>query len=203
MKKRLARMLPWIVGTLLVACAATPPASDPDAGRPSIADTGSVEFLGKRFDLKFEDMVGPTRIYEYFPGAETPENWLELVEFQVYPVHPEANTPIDFARRTAAALKQKYPEMQFGLYTVNGSDAALLDFFFPTSTRKEPGKQFLEFNVFKFFHDEGAAHTLTFHYARNIEGVSASRTADDVIEELKAARAQVLPAMVRFPLYRQ
>lgn len=203
MKPLLARLLPWMLAAVLGACAATPPVSAPDAGRPSIADTESVEFLGKRFDLKFEDMVGPTRIYEYFAGGDTPQDWLELVEFQVYPVHQEANAPLDFARRTAAALQQKYPQMQFGLYTIDGTDATLLDFFFPMSTRKVPGKQFLEFNVFKFFRDQDGGQTLSFHYVRNIESVSASRSADEVIADLKAARSAVLPAMVEFPLYRQ
>lgn len=202
MKQVLSRMFAPMLGAVLAACAATPPAG-PDAGRPSIAQTESIEFLGKRFELKFEDMAGPTRIYEYFAGGESPQNWLELVEFQVYPVHPQANAPLDFAQRTAAALKQKYPGMQFGLYTVDGTDATVLDFFFPTSTRKEPGKQFLEFNVFKFFRDAGGKRTLAFHYARNVEATGATRTADDVIADLKAAREQVLPAMVRFPLYRQ
>lgn len=201
--KPLSTILVWLAAAGLTACASTPTTSGPDTTRPSIAQTESVDFLGKRFDLKSEDEAGPTRIYEYFAGSQSPDDWLELVEFQVYPVHPEANAPMDFAQRTAAALRQRYPQMRFGLYADKESGAALLDFFFPRSLRQEPGKQFLEFNAFKFFSDENSERTLSFHYARNIEGLSSSRTEADVIEDLKQTRAQVIPAMARFPLYRQ
>lgn len=196
-------LFPWMLAAVLAGCATTPPASAPEGQPPSIADAESIEFLGKRFERQLENMVGPTRIHVYYAGSDTPDDWLELVEFQDYPVHQEANAPLDFARRTAAALRQRYPQMQFGLYSVKEGDAALLDFFLPTSTRKEAGKRFIEFNAFKFFRDPGSARTLSFHYARNIEGPGRSRTEDEVIQDLRDARKQVIPAIADFPLYRQ
>ena len=93
--------------------------------------------------------------------------------------------------------------MQFALYTDNNTGAAMLDFFFPTSTRKEKGQDFLEFNAFKFFHDAGSACTMSFHYAKNIEGPSTSRLLKDVSADLKKTRQEVVPAMAQFPLFRQ
>jgi hypothetical protein len=174
-----------------------------DAGRVSVADTKTVEFIGKKFEIKFKATDKPVRIYEYFLANETPENWLELVEFQVYPVHPEGNEPMDHAKRTAAAFKKKYPYMQFALYSDNNSGAALLDFFYPESTRKEKEKGFLEFNAFKFFRDVGSEHTMSFHYAKNIESTSPSRPMNDVSGDIRKTRQEVVPAMAKLPLYRQ
>lgn len=174
-----------------------------DSGRPSVADTKTVEFLGKKFELKFKAADKPVRIYEYFLASETPENWLELVEFQVYPAHPDGNEPMDHAKRTAAAFKKKYPYMQFAMYSDNKTGAALLDFFYPESTRKENGKEFLEFNAFKFFRDAGSNHTMSFHYAKNIEGIGVSRPMNDVSGDIKKTRQEVVPAVAKFPLFRQ
>src|SRR5262249_11731804 len=118
---------------------------------PSIADTKSVTFIGKQFDLKFHAAQQVIPLYEYYPAKDTPELWMELVDFRIYPVNPNGNAPIDHAGRTAAEFKQKYPSMNFALYQDNKGTEALLDFFYPTSTRKEAGKSFLEFNAFKFF----------------------------------------------------
>ena len=200
---RVVQLIVGIASAGLVACAATPTAGPADAARPSIAATESLEFLGKRFERKFEHEAGPVRRYEYFAGGDTPERWLELVEFQVYPVQPEGNAPVDFARRTAAALQQRFPRMRFGLYTDEQGNTALLDFIYPRSLRREPGRQFIEFNAFKFFRDQGSRRTLSFHYARNIEGLSRARSEADVIEDLKDLREQVLPALAELPLYRQ
>lgn len=200
---RLVTFLLFVGYTGLIGCASTPVVTAPDPSRPSITDTQAVEFLGKRFELKFKATDKPVRIYEYFPAGETPDNWFELAEFQVYPVHPDGNEPMDHAKRTAAAFKQKYPYMQFALYADNNTGAALLDFFYPTSTRKDKGKEFLEFNAFKFFRDAGSAHTMSFHYAKNIESASATRKMNDVSGDIKKTRQEVVPAMAKFPLYRQ
>ena len=193
---------------VLVVCSVLPSyASEPttrtDSGRLSVTDTKTVEFVGKKYELKFKATDKPVRVYQYFLANETPDNWLELVEFQIYPVHPEGNEPMDHAKRTAAAFKKKYPYMQFALFSDNNTGAVLLDFFYPESSRKEKGKDFLEFNAFKFFRDAGSDHTMSFHYAKNIEGTNPSRPMNDVSGEIKKTRQEVVPAMAKFPLYRQ
>jgi hypothetical protein len=128
---------------------------------------------------------------------------MELVDFRVYPVNPNGNAPIDHAGRMAAEFKKKYPSMNFALYEDKKASAALLDFFYPTSTRKEAGKNFLEFNAFKFFSDPTTGKTISFHYAKQIESMSDSRRMDDVLEDIKKTRAELIPAMASFPVYTQ
>src|SRR5712691_823757 len=120
----------------LIGCVSAPVTTPPDLSRPSVTNTQTVEFLGRKFELKFKATDQPVQIYEYFLARETPSAWLELVEFQIYPVHPDGNEPMDHAKRTAAAFKTKYPYMRFALYSDKNTNAALLDFFYPTSTRK-------------------------------------------------------------------
>ncbi len=182
---------------------ASEPTAPASSERASVTSTQIVEFIGKKFELKFKATDKPVRIYEYFLSNETPENWLEMVAFEIYPVHPEGNEPMDHAKRTAAAFKQKYPYMQFALFTGKNTDAALLDFFFPESTRKEKDKNFLEFNAFKFFRSAGSPYTMSFHYVKNIEGTSASRPMERVSSDIKKTRQEVVPAIARFPLYRE
>jgi len=197
-----------VVAFLILAVCSTLPsyASEPttptDSARPSVADTKTVEFIGKKFELKFKTTSQPVQIYEYFIANETPENWLELVDFHIYPVHP-GNEPMDLAKRTAASFMKKYPNMRFALYSNNNTDAVLLDYFYPDSNRKEKGKAFLEFSAFKFFRDAGSSHTMSFHYAKNIEGTNPSRPMGDVIDDIKKTRQEVVPAMAKFPLFRQ
>ena len=200
---RLNQFLISIGCLILVSCASAPVATPPDLGRPSVANTQTVEFLGRKFELKFKDTTKPVRIYEYFLAQETPSNWIELVEFQIYPVHPDGNEPMDHAKRTAAAFKQKYPYMQFALFADSNTGAALLDFFYPESSRKEKGKDFLEFNAFKFFRDAGSTHTMSFHYAKNIEDIGTARPMNSVSADIKKTREELVPAMAKFPLFRQ
>jgi len=110
---------------------------------------------------------------------------------------------MDLAKRTAASFMKKYPNMRFALYSNNNTDAVLLDYFYPDSNRKEKGKAFLEFSAFKFFRDAGSSHTMSFHYAKNIEGTNPSRPMGDVIDDIKKTRQEVVPAMAKFPLFRQ
>jgi hypothetical protein len=182
---------------------AQPPAPSVPSKPPSIADTKSVTFIGKQFDLKFHPAQRDIPLYEYYPAKDTPELWMELVGFRVYPVHPNGNAPIDHAGRTAAELKKKYPSMNFALYEDKKGTGALLDFFYPTSTRKEAGKSFLEFNAFKFFSDPNTGKTISFHYAKQIESTSDSRRMDDVLADIKKTRAEIVPAMASFPVYTQ
>jgi len=163
-----------VVAFLILAVCSTLPsyASEPttptDSARPSVADTKTVEFIGKKFELKFKATSQQIQIYEYFLANEAPENWLELVDFHIYPAHP-GNEPMDLAKRTAESFMKKYPYMRFALYSNNNTDAVLLDYFYPDSNRKEKEKAFLEYNAFKFFRDAGSGHTMSFHYAKNIE----------------------------------
>ena len=187
---------------LLLAVCAILPAYAADSGRPSVAGTQTLEFLAKQFALKFKATDKPVQIYEYFPAGQTPRDWLELVEFQIYPVHPEGDEPLDHAKRTAAAFKKKYAHMRFAVHSDKRSGAIMLDFFYPNSTRKERGKEFLEFNAFKFFRDGSGERTLSFHYAKNIEGPHASRPMSEVSADIRKTRDDVLPAMAKFPLFR-
>lgn len=173
------------------------------AGSPSIATTKKVEFIGKQFELKFRDNDHPIKISEYYLAHETISDWHELVEFQIYPVNPQGNTPVDFAQRLAQAFKQRYPKMQFAILANNKTGEALLDFFYPISKRKEKGKTFLEYNAFKLFKDTGSHRTMSFHYAKNIEGENTARPMSKVIDDIKKTRAEIIPAMAKFPHYRQ
>lgn len=175
------------------------PSTPPDLSHPSVANTQIVEFMGKKFELKFKSTDQPTQIYEYYLPNETPSDWIELVEFQIYPVNPDGNKPIDFARRVAAAFMQQYPNMQYSLITDNNSDAAVLDFFYPTSSRKEKGKEFLEFDAFKFFSVAGGTQTMSFHYAKNIEFINP----DSFLSEFEKTREEIVSAMTEFPLFSQ
>lgn len=182
---------------------ASEPTRKTDSTRPSVADTKTVEFIGKKFELKFKATDKPTRIYEYFLDKETPDNWLELVEFQIYPIHPEGNEPMDHAARTANSFKKTYPYMQFALFSEEKGGGALLDFLCPESSSKEKGKDYLEFNAFKFFRDSGSDRTMSFHYTKNIEYTKEARTTGKALSEIKKTRQDIIPAMAKFPLYRQ
>lgn len=112
-------------------------------------------------------------------SGEGPSDWFELVEIQFYPVNPDGNEPIDFARRTANAFIQQYPDMR-SLLQNNSSGEVILDFFYPTATREGC----LEFNAFKYFKDLESSRVICFHFARNIEDVSSTRSYEEVREDL-------------------
>lgn len=192
------RFVAWMI---LGLCALVPAPALAGSLPASVARTTSVEFLGTAFARKWESTRGPVRRYEYYPPRQTPDDWLELVEFQVYPVALEGNDPVHFAARLARDFKRRYPRMRYALYTDRSGDAAILDFIYPTSTRKEKGKKFLEYDAFKFFRDPGDPHVLCFHYAKNIEGPSRSRPAPAVGAQIRKTRHEVIPALARFPVY--
>lgn len=169
--------------------------------RPSVAATHSVEFLGKTFTLKFKSNDKPVRVYEYYPADQSPDDWLELVEFQIYPARAAGNKPLDYAERLAAAFKRRYPYMQFAMYADERTGTAMLDFFFPASTRHRAGKEFVEFNAFKFFRAPGG-RVISFHYAKNVEGISRTRPMNLVAAELRETRQQVEPALTQLAPYR-
>ncbi len=179
------------------------PTTPPDLSRPSVANTQTVEFIGKKFELKFKATDQPVQIYEYYLPNETPSDWIELVDFQIYPVNPDGNEPMDFARRTAAAFMKQFPDMQYALISDNNSDAVIVDFLYPGSTRKGKGKNFIEWDAFLYFRDAGSSHIMSFHYAKNIEDVSSSHSFDDVLSDINKTRKTVESAMAEFPLFRQ
>lgn len=170
---------------------------------PSVAATTRVDFLGKPFERKWKSTDGPVKRYEYYPGKQTPNNWFEMVEFQVYPMRADGNGPRAHAVRLAEDFKRHYPYMKFALYADKSTGAALLDFFYPTSVRKDKDKQYFEFDAFKFFRDPVSGHTLCFHYAKNIEAPGPDHPMSDVAADLNNTRHKVIPAMARFGAYRE
>jgi len=199
-KRRVMRFaaLLLFVGCLgLVACATLP-----GPRHPSVAGLQAIDFLGRKFVREAETTDMPVRIYYYYPVNESPGDWLERIEFKIYPLKPDgANEPLDHARRVVADFKQKYPNMEYALTSDSRSGAAYLDFFYPHSSRKEAGKGFLEFNAFKFFRDKGSRRTMSFHYLKNIEGMSAYRSMSDVSTEIINTRQDIQQAMTTLPRY--
>lgn len=169
---------------------------------PAVSEARSIVFLGRTFELKFKSTDEPVHSYEFYTKEELPDLWLELVEFQIYPVGQESNGPIGLAEQVAAGFIQQYPNMQYAIYKAETTDAVMLDFFYPTSTHKEEGKEFLEFNAFKFFLPVGEKQMIGFHYAKNIESIGESRPFDVVSSEVKRTREQLLSAMAALPSYR-
>ena len=162
----------------------------------SASNIQTIELLGRQFELKFAATDKPVKSYEYYLVNESPDDWFELVEFQIYPVNADGNQPVDFAKRTASAFMQQYPDMKYALFSDKSSSSAMLDFFYPTSTRKD--KDYVEFDAFKYFQDGGSTSVICLHYARNIEGVSATRPSSDVSADIKKVRVEVEAALAKF-----
>lgn len=163
----------------------------------SVADIQKIEFIGKTFKLQFTSTDQGVQRYEYYLPTESPSDWFELVEIQVYPVNPAGNEPIDFANRIANAFIQQYPDMKYSLLQNDNANEAILDFFYPTSTRAG----YLEFNAFKFFKDPASEHVIGFHYAKNIEDSNSSRSYDTVVADLKQTIKDIESAMAEFDLF--
>jgi len=181
----------------LVACATAP-----GPRHPSVATLQTIDFLGRKFVREADTTDVPVRIYYYYPANESPEDWLERIEFKIYPIEPDgANEPLDHARRAAADFKQEYPNMEYALSSDSRAGVVYLDFFYPHSSRKETGKDFLEFNAFKFFRDKGSRRTMSFHYLKNIEGMSTYRPMSDVSTEIINTRLEIQQAMTKLPRY--
>jgi hypothetical protein len=175
---------------------ANPNVSPDSNGVLSGTDVQTIEFIGKKFELKFKSSDQPVQTYEYYLSNESPSDWFELTEIQYYPVHPTANQPADFAKRTAEAFIQQYPTMKYSLLTNGNTDEAILDFFYPTSTREG----YLEFDAFKFFKDPNSSQIIGFHYAKNIEDINSSRSYDNVLGDIKTTRKETESAMAKFNL---
>ena len=179
-----------------------PRTTEPDtAASLSVSKTQTIDFIGKTFILKYKETDQAVPIYEYFPDGDNPPAWNELVDFRVYPVHPDGNKPLDHARRAAELFKQQYPHMRFALYDSKESESVILDFFYPTSSRKDG--EFLEFNSFLYYRDPGSNIVMSFHYAKNIPGMTSVRSMETVIDDLRKARAELVSAMAAFPTYTQ
>lgn len=163
----------------------------------SVSDIQTIEFIGKKFELKFKSSDQPVQTYEYYLPNESPSDWFELVEIQYYPVNSAGNQPADFAKRTAEAFTQQYPDMKYSLLTNDNANEAILDFFYPTSTRQG----YIEFDAFKFFRDPSTSHVIGFHYAKNIEDTNASRSYDVVLSDIKQTVKEIETAMAEFNLF--
>jgi len=175
----------------------TPTAPSSSNEVSSVANIQNIEFIGKTFELRFKATEQPIQIYEYYLPDESPSDWFELVEIQFYPVNPSGNKPIDFAKRTADAFIQQYPDMQHRILQENNSDEVILHFLYPTSTREG----YLEFDAFKYIQDPNSSHVICFHYAKNIEGISSSRSFDDVVGDIQNTIKEIESAMTEFNLF--
>lgn len=164
----------------------------------SFANIQTIEFIGKKFEIKFSSTDQAVQRYEYYLSNESPSDWFELVEIQYYPVNPAGNQPVDFAQRTADAFIQQYPDMKYSLLTNDNANEAILDFFYPTSTREG----YLEFDAFKFFKDPNSSNVIGFHYAKNIEDTNSSRSYDMVVSDLKQTVKEIESAMSTFNLFK-
>lgn len=163
----------------------------------SVTGIQTIEFIGKTFELQFMSTDQQVQRLEYYLPNESPSDWFELVEIQVYPVNPAGNEPIDFANRIANAFIQQYPEMKYSLLQNDSANEVILDFFYPTSTRVG----YLEFNAFKFFKDPAGSQVIGFHYAKNVEDANSSRSYDDVVADLKQTIKEIESAMAQFDLF--
>lgn len=194
-------MLGVIFSVLLGVIAGQKTQKEPEV--QSVGETKTLEFMEKKFELKFKDTDKPVKIYEYFSGKDTPDNWIEMMEFQIYPMNREGNEPMDFAKRIAAAFIKNYPYMKYSLLSEEKTGSALLDFFYPESTRKEKNKEFIEFNAFKFYREPGGNRTIAVHYAKNIENTKTTRKSEDVVNDIRKTRSEIIPALAKFPNFSQ
>lgn len=168
---------------------------------PSIAGSKTVEFLGKRFTRKFQDANQVLRFYEYFPEKQTPTDWWELVDFQVYAPTPKPREPIDYARTVTGKFSHDYAQSSYHTYINYKTGTVILELIYPRSTRKDAHKKFFEFSAFKFYRDSGSGQVIVFHYARNIEAAGPERGEQSVRLEIKRIRDKVLHALTGFPDY--
>lgn len=169
----------------------------PDSSQLSIANTQTIEFLGKKFELWEKATDQPIHFYEYLPSGETLSDWIELVDFQINPVNSDGNDPMDFANRTVTAFIQQYPDTQaYEISPVSNSDAIILDLLYPTATRQG----FLEFDAYKYYRDPNSSQVILFHYAKNIAAPSLDKF-DDWVSEFRKTREEVISALEEFPLY--
>ena len=194
---RIIAILIFISCLSLIGCVLKPVTTVQDARRS--VSTPSVDFLGKTFEQKVKINDKQARMTEYFLAQEAPDSWLERVEFQIYPKHPNGNKPVDFAKRAAAAFKNNHPGMEYALSPDSTSDAVYLDYFYPTTAHKETGRGFVEFNAFKFYRDAGSPFVFSFHYTKMIEGINPSRPMSDFVDDIKKARQETMQAMERLP----
>lgn len=114
----------------------------------SLAGTKTVEFLGKQFTRKFQDANQALRFYEYFPEKQSPTDWRELVDFQVYAPTPKPREPIDYARTVTGKFSHDTPQSSYHTYTNYKTGAVILALIYPRSMHKDEHKKFFEFSAF-------------------------------------------------------
>ncbi|NWE42237.1 hypothetical protein HX875_22360 [Pseudomonas yamanorum] len=184
---------------LLFGCASKPTVAPPDLSRPSIAETKSVVFAGKTYVLKYQAR-GNVPLWEYFLAPESVNAWSELVDFRLAPPQTTGNEPRDLANLIAQAHKQEYPNLPVEMFSDEKTDAIYVLLFYPTSTRKDGS--FFEFNIFKYYKDNGTGQIISFHFAKNIPSDTPAAR-QELPGHMARLRAEVIPAMGKFPLYRQ
>lgn len=74
-----SKFLIFIGFIVISGCVSTPVTTQPDPSRSSVGKTQSIEFIEKRFELKFKDTNNTVKIYEYFYANDSPSDWIELV----------------------------------------------------------------------------------------------------------------------------
>ncbi len=163
----------------------------------SIASLQTIEFNGKTFELKFKSTDQPVQIYEFYLPSEGPTDWIELVEIQIYPASNPPILPLEYAKQTANSFVQQFPDMQYSLISNDNSGEVILDFFYPLATREG----YLEFDAFKYFSDPSGSQVICIHYAKNIEDIGSSRSYDDVLNDIKNTRKEIVSALAQFNLF--
>ena len=167
---------------------------------PSVSELEAIDFLGKKFVLESESTDTPVQTYSYYPPDQSPEDWLERIEFEVH-TSADGEGPLDKASRIAKDFKQENLNMDYALTSDNRAGVAYLDFFYPYSSHKEAGKDYLEFNAFKYSRDWGSHRIIVFHYVKNVEGIGVHRPISDVSTEIISLRHDVQQAMMKLPRF--
>jgi hypothetical protein len=187
---------PWLVAQQETAREKTQERLQPQL--PSMAETHTISFDGRLFDLKPSAKKQSVPSYEYFLPDESASHWTELVSFLIMPEAPNANKPVDHAVRMSKIFKQTFPFTQCDIYTNDKSGETVLDCLVPLPEKKE-----FEFDAFKFYTVGQSSQVLCFHYVNlKLKGPDGSRSYQDAKAEIVALRRKILPMMSAFPPYR-
>ena len=192
---RFAALLLYFCSLGLVACSTLQ-----GLRYPSVTELEDIDFLGTKFVREAGITDTPVQTYSYYPPDQSPDDWLERIEFEVHPA-ADGEGPLDQATRIAEGFKLENPNMDYALASDDRAGVAYLDFFYPHSSRKEAGKDFLEFNAFKFLRDWGSHRIIVFHYVKNVEGIGVHRPISDVSMDIISLRQDVQQAMMKLPRF--
>lgn len=188
------------LGVLLLAgCAMAPTV---DTSHPSVSSTEKLVFIGKTFTRKYQTTRHPVRLYEFYPAGQTPDDWYELFDVEIYPQTSPALKPVVYARRLVQLFHRRFPRQPYTVYTNRKDDSLVLALVYPISVRKDKEKKYVEFSAFKFYRVSGGGRVMSLHYARNIEAASSTRTRNSVRLEVKDTRDQIIKALSVYPPFR-